>query len=263
MKVKRLVLLVCLMMTIIYTVSCSTKRVNEDAHFIHYNSSFYAETGTDYNISITYILKKDSDDYIEPSQVESIRFKQSKNVEVKSFEFYKSESSTKYQVKNIELGLHFSNTGEEKLTDLEIFFKDKTSKSYPIGDWYFNVENKDPLNKSPIEMGQNYAVVSAFFDGYLVNLINNSKETVKVNAISINLKDVQLLQTPLDFDASGKLFIKIPASIKDSLNKFYIVRPKIEYTLNGEKHNYYPYASVYGVINLTEKDFDNEYNRPQ
>jgi hypothetical protein len=106
--------------------------------------------------------------------------KNSKSVEIKKFSFINSESTQKYDVRNIELDLHFSEVGEEKITELQINFKNNQSKTYKIGDWYFNVENKESIDKSPIEMGNDYALVSNFFDGYMVNLVNNSTEYLKL-----------------------------------------------------------------------------------
>ncbi|MGO4344533.1 hypothetical protein AB4Z45_03440 [Paenibacillus sp. MCAF9] len=251
-------LLVTLLITI-SSASCSPNKIYEEAHFIHYNTSFYAEKGSEYTLVITYLLKKNSNDYLDPTVVESINFKNSKNVQIKNFSFFNSESTGKYDVKNIEMVLSFNNLGIERLSEIEINFKNRSSKNYTIGNWYFNVENKDSIDKSPIEMGEDYAIISSFFDGYLVNLVNKSSEKVLLNEVHINLDDVLMESTKLEFDLSGKLKSKIEANIDNPSYKFYVIRPKVSYTYEGKKHSYYPHASLYGVINLTENDFDKEY----
>ncbi|BBI34605.1 hypothetical protein [Cohnella abietis] len=258
---KKSLLLLILLVTL-FVVSCSSKKQYEEPHFIHYNTSFYAEKESDYTLVLNYLINKNSNDYLVPSEVESIRFKDAKNVEIKKFNFFDSESSKVYKVKNIELNLHFTNLGKENLTELEITFKDKSSKSYKIGNWFFNVESKDSLDKSPIEMGEDYAIVSAVFDGYLINLKNMSGGNATINDLLINLKEVQIDKpSALEFDSSGNVKIKIPATIGDRSYKFYIIRPKVMYTYKGQKHSYFPYASLYGVINVTDADFENEYKK--
>jgi hypothetical protein len=256
-KMNSIILLIIL--NAIFLVSCSSNARYDDAHFIHYNTSFFAEKGSDYKLSIAYLNKKGFESSIVPSEVASISFNNSENVRIEDFNFYDSPSTDKYDVRNIELNLHFIHTGAETLNELKINFSDGSYKSYPIGNWYFEVENKDSLDKSPITMGEDFAIVSAFFDGYMVNLINQGDSDVAINDIHINLDKVAMDRKGFQIDSKGNLQEIITAKNEDPSYKFYIIRPRIEYVYNGEQHSYYPYASLYGTIKISEQDFDNEY----
>ncbi|OBR65303.1 hypothetical protein A7K91_15215 [Paenibacillus oryzae] len=95
----------------------------------------------------------------------------------------------------------------------------------------------------------------------MVNLINQGESNVAINDIHINLDKVAMERKGFQIDSKGNLQEIIAAKNEEPSYKFFIIRPRIEYVYNGEQHSYYPYASLYGTIKISEQDFDNEYSK--
>jgi hypothetical protein len=260
-SIYRIKIILSIILAIILLLSgCSVQKKTEfkDPHFIQYNSSFSAELGSSYTIDLAYFLEKDSEDMINPEKILYITFKDSKNLKVNNFRFINSRPSKLYEIKNIILEVEFIDIGNERINELEIRFNDNSIKTYPIGDWNFSVHPEQDNKVKYLEMGSKYPIVGSVFQGYAMSFINNSSTNLTITDVEINLDGVIFNKEKITIRSLEEYndLLK-PRKFNDD-NKFFIVRPKITYEVNQETYNYYPFAQLYGLINMTDEDINNE-----
>ncbi|MGK9252163.1 hypothetical protein [Paenibacillus humicus] len=251
---------IMLLGTISVIINGCSDKVTEKPHFIQYNASFYAEKDSEYPLSISYLNTRNSKSVIKPENVTSIQFGKDKLVKIKNYKFYESNPSKKYSISNIELNLSFPEIGKEEVHELTINFIKGNPITFPIGNWIFNIE-PESSNKEFLEMGKDYGVVFPKFDGYRLNFYNKSNEKISISDVKIQLKSVKFEKSNYTINPKTTLTTINKIKGKPASDMFFIIRPKIEYKLNDQNYSYYPYASLYGNIEITDEDLEREFNK--
>ncbi|WP_310832570.1 hypothetical protein [Paenibacillus pedocola] len=250
-----LTFIVIILVVIFGTYFSLTKDKFAVAHFIQYNSSIAAELNTNYTIDLAYFIEKNHKDKISTKSIVSINFKNSVTTQVKSYKLVKSDSSKKYDIRNITLDVSFQKPGKEKVRYIEIKFDDNSVEEYLVGIWNFNV-SKDK-NEEKLVMSDTFPLVSNDFNGYNFSFTNTTANDIKVIDLGIDLNETSLENKPINIKPKGTEKVVIKTSTKNK-DKFYIIKPKLSYVYNNKVYAYYPFATYYGFLNMTDADIDKE-----
>ncbi|CAH1190093.1 hypothetical protein PAECIP111892_00001 [Paenibacillus auburnensis] len=255
-KLKIILTFILIILVVIFgTYFSLTKDKFASAHFIQYNSSIAAELNTNYTLDLAYFIEKNHKDKISNKSIVSINFKNSVTTQVKSYKLVKSDSSKKYDIRNITLDVSFQKPGKEKVRYIEIKFDDNSVEEYPVGIWNFNV-SKDK-NEEKLVMSDTFPLVSNDFNGYNFSFTNTTANDIKVIDLGIDLNETSLENKPINIKPKGTEKVVIKTSTKNK-DKFYIIKPKLSYVYNNKVYVYYPFATYYGFLNMTYADIDKE-----
>ncbi|GIP53123.1 hypothetical protein [Paenibacillus vini] len=261
MKKKVLYISFTILVIIIITfIVLPKKSVFGKPHFVQYNASFSAPSGSSYTIDLAYFVVKGSKNILDPQLIKQIKFKNSNTTNIESINYKKSDSSKKYDIRNLALKVNFINSGKENLNNIVVTFNDNTVREYSIGHWYFDVSNHNE-ESNYIEMGEEFPLVTNDFNGYNFNFKNNSSKKIEIIDLGINLFEAKLKNYNLSIDPYSRLNTLLEASSLNKDNKFYIIRPKITYQYDNKSYAYFPYATYYGFLSMNDKDIDNEVSK--
>lgn len=242
----------------LFIYSFSIKERYSTAHFIQYNSSIAAKEQTNYTIDLAYFIKKNHKDKISSKNITSIAFKNSKTTLIQSFKLVKSDSSKMYDIRNISVDVSFPQSGKEKVNYIDINFDDNTHEEYPIGDWNFNISSDN--NEEKLVMSDTFPLVSNDFDGYQFSFTNTTAKDIKVIDVEVDLNETSLDKQSIMIDPQQTKKTLIKADIKNN-NKFYIIKPKLSYVYDNKIYSYYPFATYYGFLSMTDDDIKKEVDK--
>lgn len=257
-KISIVIISVIITLTVVY-IYFSSKNKYGPPHFIQYNSSFAADVNSSYVIDLAYFVERNYVNPISNKRIGRVAFKKSKLTKITDFKFIKSDTSNKYDINNISMSVDFIEKGVENITELEIHYEDGSIVDYNIGNWFFCIS--DMQTGDHLEMGSKFPLIASAFHGYNFNFKNLTDQDIEVDHIEMGFKNVEI-RTPkmLLIKAQHEIGELLPLVMNNltNSNKFYIIRPRVDYNYNGNTYSYYPYATYYGFLSLTEEDIEKE-----
>ena len=259
MKIKKLTIPVLLgiLAIVLAFVGFKILTANKSVYFIQYNSYVASPVNSSYTLDLGYFMDKNSKDSLTNETVGSVFFKGSKLTHVTNINFSPCSESSKYRIKTLSLDVKFTNQGKETINELDIFFRDGTKKTFPIGNWQFDINNSPVANFVQTTTG--LPIACSKLSNYSICVNNTSDKEMKVNNLIFKNDGVNIDFTPFSVKSSESLTKTFQAtSTSNSKHSVYFIKPRIEIACGDKTYSYYPPGSYYGIMNLSEKDMEDE-----
>jgi hypothetical protein len=216
--------------------------------FLKVYGNFFAPEKEKYFLNFYYFYS--NKDELQ-SQIERIEFDGAKDVEITSFKTINVTNIEKYNVVTIPLEIIFHKSGNYQINKIRITDKAGTSHLFDIGKLNITVENKS--SDQDIRVGNKYPAIRNNFNSYEFSLDNVTNSDITI--IDIDFRDTNL---KYNFD---KKFIKANSSLRDEIKfdfkekkyPYYILRPKIEYQIDGKTKYFYPTLTYYDISSINKE----------
>lgn len=228
-----------------------SKTTSDTSGLITVAGSIYLNENEVYPINIYYFSTEKS------SKIQQIK-STNPNIEILDFKEADSKILSNYNIKSISLNIKCDTIGTFDINSLDFIYDDNSSKTLALGNLTFIIE-KQSINND-LEIGDKYPVIQNSFSAYNYSLVNSTDNDINITNFDFKIDGVSYNFTPFKIKANES--INGDFELINSTNKYqyFIVKPKIEYTISGEKRVFYPTITYYNVMQLSieqiEKSID-------
>lgn len=233
-------------------------QVDNVPYFIQYKSYVSSPIDSTYTIDYVYFSNKNEKDLFNEKGIDKVILKDSQNVIVENFKINEGGKSKKYKIMTLALTLKFINEAKEKIKFLDIYFKDNTMITFPVGEWYFDISGLPVGNH--LRIGNRYNLVTKYIYDYYLSIENTSKDNLEINRLSVDIENVMFdfEKFILEPNASVNRLIKIKITNLTLNHTFYYIKPRVEYNVGNDEFAFYPFGVNYGLLNMTDETIENE-----
>lgn len=241
---KKKLSIICLSVIFIYVIASVNNSNQCGDSFLWCDSYIAAAEGSEYSVSLTYFFKNKPVDF---EKISSVTFVNATNVTVKSFEFYPMEKIKKYKSIGLELKLAFGEKASSTCKLIKIIFNNGDSKMYQIGNWQFDIGEKE--NSEQLLDIWNSPVASA-----------NSSEFPYLYIPSGDFSKIKIqymINQTVDVKSSNEINGEIHL---DNVAPMTIIRPRIICETNGKSIIYYGNSCYCGALDISEANIDKSFD---
>ncbi|MBK1813844.1 hypothetical protein JHL18_24805 [Clostridium sp. YIM B02505] len=220
----------------------------EITRFLQAYGNFFAPEGEKYFLNLYYFYS--NKDELQ-SQIERIEFIDAKDIEITSFKIIDVTNIENYNIRTIPIEVIFHKKGRYQLNKINITDQAGASHLFDIGKLNITVENKS--SDQDIRLGDKYPAIRNNFNSYEFSLDN-------VTNSDITITDIDFRDTNLKYNFDKK-FIKANSNLRDEFKfdfkekqySYYILRPKIEYQIDGKTKYFYPTLTYYDINSIKKE----------
>lgn len=180
-----------------------------------------------------------------PELISDIEFN-NENIRIKAFSVEEAQVTKDHHIFNFIIEAEIEGDNIEKANEIIIFFNDKETKKYSIGE--ITLVNNKNYHENDIE------TIHSFTIGYPipsldVGITNKSNDTIHVNKVydlnknlNYNFNESTELKQQENYD------IIISTFEEEKAFDFYTITPILQYSKNGQDYFYNMHDVIYGVL---------------
>lgn len=241
-KLKYLIIVVAAFAAVVIIKLNFVNPQNDDSFFVWSDGYVAAAAGGD-TVDVAFTVLSNQIDL--DKQISSISFSNNNviNIQEVKIEKIKRTRYKKYRFYGVTATIVFDHGGEFSTNEITVNYYDGESKTFKIGDWFFEGGPQDGLQINTWES----PVVASNSDNLTFDY-SAENSTITSCTIYTGISDPVEVEVESDQTLSGKI------DLSESKAPIKYIRTKIAYSIDGEEHISYGVGCYCGSMEFTEDD---------